>query len=194
MIIYSIYKVVNQINGKVYIGFDSKWPNRVKKHKWNYLKSKQKKNFRFYCALRKYGWDNFKWEIIYQSKDGQHCLKVMESHFIQEYDSYLNGYNMTLGGDGTLGKEPWNKGKKMQAMDSEIKKRISQTMTGKLRTKEHCDNLSESMKGKKNNNKKLKTPDGIFKSAKDAAQFYGLNKNTMYYRIYHNPEIYQYIK
>jgi len=30
MIIYTIYKCVNTINGKVYIGFDSQWPNRQK--------------------------------------------------------------------------------------------------------------------------------------------------------------------
>ena len=99
MIIYSIYKSVNKINGKVYIGFDCDWPNRKRIHKCNYSRLK----YKFYNAIKKYGWDNFEWEVIYQSKDRDHTLKVMESHFIQEYDSFINGYNSTLGGEGVFG-------------------------------------------------------------------------------------------
>jgi len=98
---YSIYKATNTINGKVYIGFDSNWPNRKRNH---ILDSQNKNNkTKFYYAIRKYGIDNFMWEIIYQSKDGEYCKNVMETYFIQEYDTYKNGYNMTLGGEGTLG-------------------------------------------------------------------------------------------
>ena len=109
MIIYSIYKVVNQINGKVYIGFDSKWPNRKIRH----LKDARSKRSRahndiFHKAIRKYGQENFVWEVIYQSKDGKHCKDNMENYFIVENHSFINfensnGYNMTLGGDGMLG-------------------------------------------------------------------------------------------
>ena len=100
MIIYSIYKCVNRLNGKVYIGFDSKWPNRKYEHKYNTNHKKQK----LYHAIRKYGWNNFDWEVIYQSFDGEYTLKVMENYFITEYHSYNNGYNETLGGEGTLGR------------------------------------------------------------------------------------------
>lgn len=194
MIIYSIYKCVNRLNGKVYIGFDSKWPNRIKRHKYNYTSHKQKKHFKLYCALRKYGWESFDWEVVYQSWDKLHCLHVMEPYFIKDYDSFHNGYNMTLGGEGTFGKTPHNKGKKMPPMEEETKKRISLSMKGKIKTKEHCENLSNSLKGNKISNKKLQTPDGIFNSATDAAIFYGINRNKMYYRIYSNPKTYQYIK
>jgi group I intron endonuclease len=109
MIIYSIYKVVNTINGKVYIGFDSNWPQRKKRHlKDSSYKKSVGYNDIFHKAIRKYGKENFEWQIIYQSKDGQNCLKEMEPHFIKEHNSYIyfnnsNGYNMTLGGDGVLG-------------------------------------------------------------------------------------------
>jgi group I intron endonuclease len=99
MNIYTIYKATNNINGKVYIGFDSNWPNRKTSHKRNY----KKRNIKFYSSIKKYGWDNFEWEVIYMSKDGEHCLKIMEPFFIESYNSYHNGYNMTLGGEGTLG-------------------------------------------------------------------------------------------
>ena len=51
MIIYTIYKIVNQLNGKVYIGFDSKWPKRKTEHKSSSKKLKNK----FYNAINKYG-------------------------------------------------------------------------------------------------------------------------------------------
>ena len=107
MDIYSIYKVTNNTNGKIYIGFDSNWPNRKYSHKKRYTEQNHKKT-KFYNAIRKYGWDNFNWEVIYQSLDPEHCKNVMENYFITEYKTYIgfvdcNGYNMTLGGDGSIG-------------------------------------------------------------------------------------------
>jgi len=98
MKVYSIYKATNVINNKVYIGFDSCWPNRIQQHKYNSTKRPQK----FYCAIRKYGWDNFTWELIYQSYDLDHTLNEMENFFILEYDSLNNGYNTTLGGTAPM--------------------------------------------------------------------------------------------
>lgn len=96
----TIYRATNTINGKTYIGFDSNWPSRQKDHKYSL---KHKSNFKFGRALKKYGWDNFTWDVLYQSTDIEHTLTVMENHFILENDSYHNGYNMTFGGQGTFG-------------------------------------------------------------------------------------------
>lgn len=104
MSIYSIYKVTNLVNGKIYIGYDSDWPTRMRQHLGAYKRAK----YIFYKAIVKYGWDNFSWECIYQSKDEHHTKNVMESYFIEQHRSYVgfddcNGYNMTTGGDGTSG-------------------------------------------------------------------------------------------
>ena len=103
MIIYSIYRVVNKVNGKVYIGFDSNWPKRKQSHYYNH-RAKSCPKWSFYNALKKYGWENFQWDVIYQSKEKHHTLKEMESFFIEQYDSFRNGYNQTNGGEGTFGK------------------------------------------------------------------------------------------
>ena len=101
MQVYTIYMARNVINSKVYIGFDSNWPARHKAHIRDYTKDAQGR--KFYYALRKYTPENFEWSILYQSKDRDHTLDTMEAFFITEYDSYRNGYNMTLGGQGTFG-------------------------------------------------------------------------------------------
>ena len=101
--IFTIYRCVNLLNGKCYIGFASNWPKRQRDHKRSHLDPK--KSTKFYHALSKYGWNNFQWDIIYQSKElcqnpkQSHTLNVMEPFFIKEYDSIENGYNTTLGGD-----------------------------------------------------------------------------------------------
>ena len=148
MNIYSIYKATNKINGKVYIGFDSNWPNRKKTHKSKYKQI----NLKFYDAIKKYGWDKFDWELIYQSKDGQHCLNIMEPHFIEDYDSFNNGYNMTLGGEGVLGlkgeKSPWYGRKHTPESKEKISKNNKGKQIGKKLSKNTKSKISNSTKGK----------------------------------------------
>lgn len=97
MSIYSIYKVVNKVNGKVYIGFTSNFEVRKKNHK-----NDSSKNIPiFHKALKKYGMENFDWQIIYQSKEKEHTKKIMEQFFIERYNSMIPyGYNTCPGGGG----------------------------------------------------------------------------------------------
>ena len=93
--IYSIYSAYCVVTKQRYIGFDSRWPKRQQTHK---RESQKNNNIKFYNAIKKYGWDNFVWEVIYQSLDGEYCLNVMEEFFINEFDSIKNGYNIASGG------------------------------------------------------------------------------------------------
>jgi group I intron endonuclease len=140
--IYSIYKVTNTINNKVYIGFDCNWPNRYYSHKY---RSQQNNNIKFYNSIRKHGWNNFSWEVIYQSKDGQHTLNEMESFFIKEYNSFYQGLNSTIGGEGTLGRPT----------TQSTKNKISESLKGKSKSKEHVQKMSETRKGKKQSKESL---------------------------------------
>jgi group I intron endonuclease len=134
MSIHTIYKIVNTINGKVYIGYDSNWPNRKQSHIYHI----KDRNQYLYQAFRKYGIKNFTWEPIYQSKDGNYCLQIMESYFINEYNSFNTGYNLTLGGEGTLGR----------TTTDITRTKISQALKNKSKSKEHLQKMSETRKGK----------------------------------------------
>ena len=56
-----IYKATNKINGKVYIGQSHKsLEERMRRHK----NDSTRQDSYFYRAIRKYGWENFSWEVI----------------------------------------------------------------------------------------------------------------------------------
>jgi len=101
MNIYTIYRATNIINGKVYIGFDSSWPARQQQHKYSAYTFES--NYKFHKALRKYGWDNFIWEAIYQSLEYEYTLETVESKFIHEHNSIKCGYNTLDGGTSWIG-------------------------------------------------------------------------------------------
>lgn len=108
--------------------------------------------------MRKYGWNNFQSEIIYQSLDGNHTLKFMENFFIREYDSFYNGYNSTLGGDGILG---------FKHTSEQIKKR-TEKVKGRKHSVEWCENISKSKIGRPRKdmlgeNNPMRNPDTIIK-------------------------------
>ncbi len=95
-----IYKYTNTINGKVYIGKTYRIKARQVEHK---SKSTSCDTY-FHKALNKYGYDNFTFEIIAQT-DNDDSLNFLEKLYIRKYKSSQHefGYNLTGGGEGTLG-------------------------------------------------------------------------------------------
>ena len=96
-----IYKVTCLKNNKIYIGkTESSIYQRWKEHcKAAFLESHGDYNFAFHRAIRKYGIENFQVEEIDRCEDSEE-LKEKEKYWINFFDSYKNGYNSTLGGDG----------------------------------------------------------------------------------------------
>lgn len=155
-IIHSIYRFVNQNNNKVYIGYTSNWDSRLRDHQTRYSKL----NTAFYHAIRKHGWNNFTYDIIYQSLDKEHTHSVMEEYFIREYNSHVDnghGYNMSYGGDGNNGYcaatlyklGSANRGKKRGPRTEETKQKIGFANSQKTRTEEEKQHLRNVNLGKK---------------------------------------------
>jgi len=98
MTVYSIYKITNTINNKIYIGYttqpiEKRWAQHVNNSRYT--------NTHFSNAIKKYGPSAFRIECLYQSLDKEHTHCVMEPYFIKEYNSYNSThYNSTAGGDG----------------------------------------------------------------------------------------------
>lgn len=97
-----IYKIQNLINNKSYIGKSVSIEDRWNKHKSNcFNKNSKSYDFAIYRAMRKYGSENFSFEILEKfDKIDQQFLGEREQYWIKQFDSFYNGYNMTLGGDG----------------------------------------------------------------------------------------------
>ena len=101
--IYTIYQVINKINNKSYVGFTNDYDRRRKEHRR--MHQKDDTNRLLYNAMKKHGFNNFEWRILYQSLDHVHTLTVMENYFILDTKSHRDqgGYNLSLGGEGTRG-------------------------------------------------------------------------------------------
>ena len=95
-----IYKIENKINHNIYIGqtvqtFSQRWGGHVHAA---YTKSHKDYTCPLHNAIRKYGEDAFEKSIIEICNIEE--LNEREKYWIQYYDSYNNGYNAALGGDG----------------------------------------------------------------------------------------------
>ena len=92
-----IYQIVNKINQKKYIGKTEKinpedrWREHLKDAQRDYRKDRA-----LYRAINKYGVNNFEFSILEETN----FPNEREQYYIQYYDTYHNGYNETLGGDG----------------------------------------------------------------------------------------------
>lgn len=96
-----IYKIENLINHKCYIGQSIDINKRWRRHRESYNEPKYDSyNYPLYCAMRKYGFENFSFEIVEECQ--RECLNEKERFYIKKYNSFFNGYNQTLGGDGAV--------------------------------------------------------------------------------------------
>lgn len=88
-----IYKITNKVNGKSYIG----QTRYTIEFRWKQHQHK-KDNTYFHNAIHKYGVDNFNIEILEECNIEE--LNQKEIFYIAKYDTFKNGYNLTIGGDG----------------------------------------------------------------------------------------------
>jgi len=151
-----IYAVTNKVNGKVYIGQTTDFETRVDLYKKLRCQGQRK----LYNALKKYGVDNFYYEMVDIGLDKE-ALDFLEDYYIKIFKSLKDnmGYNIREGG-GSHGKH-----------SPETKKKISEALTGRERppmSEEQKNKIREKNKGQKRsdeiNRKNSEGHKGIFPS------------------------------
>lgn len=133
---FIIYQIRNLITDGCYIGFSASFDfeQRWVKHKKN---AKIGVDYHLYRAMRKYGIENFSFEILEMGENVEYGLKIAEPMYI----SWLKPkYNMTLGGDGILGF-------KFSEEQNEANSLRQRGVKKAPRSKEHCENISKSKLG-----------------------------------------------
>lgn len=109
-IIYCYYCIPT---GKKYIGQTVHEERRKKQHRHDCKRGVDNK---FYRAVRKHGWHQFMYGIIEEYEVD--FLAEKEIYYIHYYDTYNNGYNSTIGGEGVGGCSPSEETRKKQSISA----------------------------------------------------------------------------
>lgn len=168
MMHYLIYKITNNINGKIYIG-----QHQTEDLNDGYMGSGQ--NIK--RAINKYGLENFTKEILYYCTDWETMNNMEEIIVDNEFVDRKDTYNLRLGGshgsfseetkrkmsethknmpeetkrkisEALKGKKPWNTGKKLPRQSEEVIQKRADANKGKKRSEETKRKISEALKGK----------------------------------------------
>ena len=95
-----IYKITNKLNNKCYIGQTIKSAEeRWKEHQSHAFGTHPNDiNKTLYKAMRKYGLENFIFEVLQDNIETYEQLDKAEIYWIDYYNSFVKGYNETFGG------------------------------------------------------------------------------------------------
>ena len=148
---YTVY-IHTSPSGKVYIGItcqsiDKRWQNG-----YGYVRQA------FFNAIKKYGWNNIKHEILYINLTKEEAENI-EIELIAKYKSNQRefGYNIDNGGK-TIGthseetKRKISKASKGFKHSDEVKKRLSEINKGRVISEETRQKMRENNKGENNPN------------------------------------------
>lgn len=182
-----VYKHTSPV-GKVYIGITHQKPEKRWQKGYGY-----KENPHFYSAIQKYGWDNFKHEILFDNLT-QKEAETKEIELITQYQSNNRtyGYNISSGGGINYPSEEGLQRLKDlwtgHVVPEETRRKISETQKGKIIPLETRLKMSASRKGRKRSPEAIqKTIEGrqkpvqcietgeVFKCMKDAQTKYNTN-------------------
>ena len=167
-----IYAIINQVNGKIYVGSSKDLKHRKQSH-FSSLALGNHKNEYLQRSFNKYGKQFFEFKVLEYCKE-KNLLK-REQFYIDRYNStnYSCGYNMMLKATKIVmsdeQKEKISKGRKGIIFSPKTLKRMSDARKGKApwnkgkkMTEEYCNNNSKCHIGIKQS-EETKNKRGIYK-------------------------------
>lgn len=145
--LWKVYLHTNKENDKKYVGITSR---DKAEQRWCDGRG-YKSNPRFFSAIKKYGWDGFLHEILYEGlSEDDAKLKEIELISLLNTQDEDYGYNMTSGGDGTYGYHPSEQTRRKQSisrmrenLSPETRKRKSEAMRNRKLSSEHKRKIGE---------------------------------------------------
>lgn len=202
-----IYKVINTINDKCYIGQTVQLLEKRKNVHIYDVKIKRYNSY-FHNAIRKYGIENFKWVILCEC-NSKEKLNEKEKYYITLYNTIVPfGYNMTYGGEGTVGYKHTDYSKSKMSNNSN-NNGINNPMYGKNHTDKTKEIISEKNKGnigwckgltkdnddrlKKLHEKRMKTmnENNLFYKGREHGMFKKLDENKIIEMLNNNIQLYK---
>lgn len=144
---YKLYCFTNLINGKQYIGITKQDVSK----RWKSGKG-YKKSTRIGSAIAKYGWNNFKREILFDNLTQEQAVEL-EKKYIIKLDTINNGYNVQEGGlggnNGYVSEETRKKSSlshkgKHSSPSTEFKKGVRSKAHYKIITPVYCVELNKT--------------------------------------------------
>jgi len=133
--IYTLYKITNVINGKIYVGV-----HKTSNPNDGYLGS----GVVIKKSIKKYGRKNFKKEILFECLSKEEIFKKEKEVVNKEFVKNPNTYNLRQGGVG--GNEKY--GRHGYQHSDETKLKISNSLKGTKHTKKRRENISKSLIGR----------------------------------------------
>ena len=177
-----IYCLTNEVNNKKYIGQTINFKKRMAEHRApSHRECRLLKR-----AIKKYGWESFKAEIIDATAKNEDQLNLLEIHYIKKHKSLANewGYNLESGGNNkthSLESKQICREKKQAWWNAhpEEKERMSKQHKGKTLSQESKDLMIKNMPQRKEVMIK-----GIkYISIREAARQLGISKQLCMYRL-----------
>lgn len=142
-----IYRIVNIVNGKFYLGSSNDLRKRKREHIWA-LRKEAHINDYLQKAFNKYGEKNFKFEVL-EYVANEEDLRKVEQKYLDLFKPYIRsiGYNLCEDsrGGGLSGE---NNPNYQKPMSNEQKLAISKTLKGHLVSDETRKKISKARKGK----------------------------------------------
>ena len=158
-----IYRYINQSegeeNGWSYVG--STMNEKTRRYSWNNHGNKSYGGEKINDAREKFGIESFTYEILeeFYNADGKALQKKLderEAFYVQQFDSFQNGYNTSKGGTGNKGvnfsqihRNNIGKASKGRKHTEATKKQIGTKLKGHSVSDDTRLKISEGNKGKK---------------------------------------------